>query len=150
MFYTQGNILYALFIHEFPTKVLALLVIAAGCGLPAFAIFGPYGDICTGFTLTGTEFSAGFLRVLFSFSVRILLFRIFKLANIKGAFWICSLSVVALLSVPRIGGAEHLWMNGLCDTVCAVVFFPLLVYLGASGKTTDTYTTIFCCKNTIN
>lgn len=139
-----GNILYALFIHKFPTKVLALLVSAAGCGLAAFAIFGPYGDICAGFTLTGTEFTAGFLRVLFSFSAGLLLYRIFKPANIKGAFWICSLSIVVLLSVPRIGGADHLWLNGLYDTVCAVVFFPILVYLGASGKTTDKYTTRLC------
>ena len=139
-----GNILYALFIHKFPTKVLALLVFAAGCGLAAFAIFGPYGDICAGFTLTGTEFTAGFLRVLFSFSAGLLLYRIFKPANIRGAFWICTFSIVLLLSVPRLGGAEHLWLNGLYDTVCAVVFFPILVYLGASGKTTDKYTTRIC------
>ena len=27
-----------------------------------------------------------------------------------------------VLAIPRIGGTEHLWMNGLYDTVCCVVF----------------------------
>ena len=133
-----GNILYALFIHKFSTRVLA------GCGLALFAIGGPYGDICAGFSLTGTEFTAGSLRLLFSFSAGLLLFRIFKPVKVKGAFWICSLSIIALLSVPRLGGAEYLWMNGVYDTVCFAVFFPFLVYLGASGKTTDKYTTRIC------
>lgn len=139
-----GNILYALFIRKCSTKALSGLVFFAGCGLAVFAIGGPYGDICAGFSLTGIEFTAGFLRLLFSFSAGLLLFRIFKPANIKGAFWICSLSIVALLSVPRIGGAEYLWMNGLYDTVCFSLLFPILVYLGASGKTTDKYTTRLC------
>ena len=139
-----GNILYALFIHKFSTRVLAVLVFLAGCGLALFANGGPYGDICAGFSLTGTEFTAGSLRLLFSFSAGLLLFRIFKPVKVKGAFWICSLSIIALLSVPRLGGAEYLWMNGVYDTVCFAVFFPFLVYLGASGKTTDKYTTRIC------
>lgn len=139
-----GNLLYALFIHRFSTRALAVLVFVAGCGLATFAIWGPYGDICAGFQLTGTEFTAGLLRLLFSFSAGLLLFRIFKPAKVKGAFWICSLSLIILMAVPRIGGAEHLWLNGLYDTVCFVVFFPLLVYLGASGKTTDKVTTALC------
>lgn len=139
-----GNILYVLFIRKLSTKALAVLVFVAGCGLASFAIWGPLGDICVGFSLTETEFTGGSFRLLFSFSAGLLLSRIFKPANIKGAFWICSLFIVALLAVPRIGGAEHLWMNGIYDTVCCVVFFPLLVYLGASGNTTDKYTTRVC------
>jgi peptidoglycan/LPS O-acetylase OafA/YrhL len=139
-----GNILYVLFIRKLSTKALAVLVFVAGCGLASFAIWGPLGDICVGFSLTETEFTGGSFRLLFSFSAGLLLSRIFKPANIKGAFWICSLFIVALLAVPRIGGAEYLWMNGIYDTVCCVVFFPLLVYLGASGNTTDKYTTRVC------
>jgi peptidoglycan/LPS O-acetylase OafA/YrhL len=134
-----GNILYALFIRKLSTIALTVLVITAGSALAAFAIFGPYGDICAGFQLTGTEFAGGFLRLLFSFSAGLLLSRIFKPINIKGAFWLCSLSIIVLLSVPRIGGAEHLWMNGLYDTLCVAIFFPFIVFLGASGKTTDKY-----------
>lgn len=139
-----GNILYALFIHRLPTKALSVLVALAGCGLAAFAIWGPLGDLCFGFALDGDNMLGGSLRLLFSFSAGLLLSRVFKPTRIKGAFWICSLSVVALLAVPRLGGSEHLWMNGLYDTVCALALFPLLVYLGASGKTTDRITTRVC------
>ena len=139
-----GNILYAFFIRKLPTRALSVLVLLAGCGLAAFAIWGPLGDICVGFAMDGVNMTGGSLRLLFAFSAGLLLSRVFKPIHIKGAFWICSLAVVALLSVPRIGGSEHLWMNGLYDTVCAVVFFPLLVYLGASGKTTDKITTRVC------
>lgn len=139
-----GNILYALFIHRLPTKALTVLVALAGCGLAAFAIWGPLGDLCFGFALDGDNMLGGSLRLLFSFSAGLLLSRVFKPTRIRGAFWICSLSVVALLAVPRIGGSEHLWMNGLYDTLCALALFPLLVYLGASGKTTDRITTRVC------
>ncbi len=139
-----GNILYALFIRRLPTKALAALVFLAGCGLALFAVFGPLGDICIGFSLTGTEFTGGSLRLLFSFSAGLLLSRIFKPAKVKGAFWICSVFIVTLLALPRIGGAEHLWMNGIYDTVCCVVFFPLLVCLGASGTSAGKYTSRIC------
>lgn len=139
-----GNILYALFIRKLSTRALTGLVIMAGCGLAVFSIFGPYGDICAGFSLTGPELTCGFLRLLYAFSAGLLLSRVFKPTYIKGAFWICSLAIIVLLAVPRLGGAEHLWMNGLYDTVCFALFFPLLVYIGTSGKTTDAYTNRIC------
>ncbi|GAB3919925.1 acyltransferase family protein [Larkinella terrae] len=139
-----GNILYALFIHKLPTKALSALVLLAGCGLAAFAIWGPYGDICVGFSITGDNMLGGFLRMLFSFPAGLLLSRVFKPVTVKGAFWIGSLSIVILSAMPRIGGSNSLWMNGLYDTVCAVILFPLLVYLGASGMTTDKITTRIC------
>lgn len=139
-----GNILYVLLIRKLSIKALAALVFVAGCGLAVFAIFGPLGDICVGFSLTSVEFTGGSLRLLFSFSAGLFISRIFKPVNIKGAFWICSLSVIILLAVPRIGGAEHLWMNGVYDAICCIIFFPILVWLGASGKNTDRYTTHIC------
>lgn len=139
-----GNIFYVLFIHKLSTKMLALLVSIAACGLAAFAILGSDGDLCSGFSLTGMGFTAGFLRVMFSFSAGLLLFRVFKPIRVKGAFWICGLAVIALLAVPRIGGAGHLWINGLYDTVCVVVIFPFLVYLGASGQTIGKYSRQIC------
>lgn len=139
-----GNILYALFIRKLSIRNLAIFVLLAGLGLASFSIFGPYGDICVGFSLTDDNMVGGSLRILFSFPAGLLLSRIFKPVHIKGAFWICSLSVVVLLVIPRIGDGESLWMNGLYDTVCFAFLFPLLVYLGASGKTTDKHTTRVC------
>lgn len=139
-----GNILYAIILRKLPTKALAILVLIAGCGLGAFAIYGPLGDICVGFSWTGDNLLGGSLRLLFSFSAGLLLSRVFKPTYIKGAFWIVSLLIVVLLSIPRIGGAEHLWMNGLYDTLCTVLVFPVLVYIGASGRITSKWTSKLC------
>lgn len=58
----------------------------------------------------------------------------FKPVRIPGAFWLCSLGVVALLVVPHLGGNDTMWINGLYDALCVIVFFPLLIWLGAFGK----------------
>ena len=139
-----GNVLYALFIRRLSTRALAVLVAAAGCGLAAFSVWGPLGDICVGGSLTGENSVGGSLRLLFAFPAGLLLSRVFRPVRVRGAFWIGSLAVVALASVPRIGGSEHLWMNGVYDALCAVVLFPLIVWIGASGKTTDRVTSRIC------
>ena len=122
-----GNILYALFLRRLPTRALAALVLLAGCGLTAFAVWGPLGDICVGFALTEENIVGGSLRLLFSFSAGLLMSRVFKPVRVRGAFWIGALGVVAVSAVPRIGGSEHLWMNGLYDAACAIAVFPLIV-----------------------
>lgn len=139
-----GNILYAFFIRKLSTKALAILVLITGCGLAAFAIGGPYGDICVGFSMTGDNMLGGSLRLLFSFSAGLLLSRIFRPVHVKGIFWIGALAIIILSAIPRLGGEKHLWMNGLYDTICFAVIFPLLVYLGASAKTTNKTTTQVC------
>ena len=141
-----GNLLYALFIRRFSTIQLAVWVGLFACGLALFAIHGP-GDLCYGFSLDGTNFLGGMLRLLFAFSAGLLLSRLFLKSghkSLRGAFWWCSLAVVALLAVPRIGGTEHLWRNGIYDTLCAVAFFPLIVWIAAAGKTTDRFTGSIC------
>lgn len=139
-----GNILYALFIRKFSNMALAIFVCIAGLGLGYFAVFGPYGDICAGFSLSGENIAGGSLRLLFSFSAGLLLFRLIKPGKIKGAFWISGIPVVVLLVIPRIGGADDLWKNGLYDMACVVFAFPLIVYLGASGTVMDKFTARIC------
>ena len=139
-----GNLLYVFLIRRLSTTALAVLVALAGCGLAAFAIAGPLGDLCVGFALTDENIIGGSLRLLFAFPAGLLLSRIFRPVAVRGAFWICTAAIVALSAVPRIGGAGHLWMNGLYDAFCAIVLFPLLVFLGASGKITDRITTRIC------
>ncbi|MCE9106459.1 acyltransferase [Bacteroides pyogenes] len=139
-----GNLLYVFFIRKLSTAALSVLVLLAAFGLGIFAIFGPLGDICVGYAMTGENIVGGFLRLLFSFSAGLLMSRLFNPVRIKGAFWIGGISIVMLAAVPRIGGSENLWMNGIYDTVCVVLLFPLIVWLGASGKTTDRVTARIC------
>ena len=126
--------LYAFFIRKLSTGALSVVVFLAGCGLAAFAVWGPLGDICVGFAMTEENMIGGSLRLMFAFSAGLLLSRVFNPVHIRGAFWICGLCVVALLSVPRIGGSENLWMNGLYDTFCAVVAFPCWFFSGRRAR----------------
>ena len=141
-----GNIMYALFIRRMSTKALTALVVLAGIGLASFAIFNfsGAGHLGVGWTMEEYNLIGGFLRVLFAFSILVLMSRVFKPIPVKGAFWICSLAIVVLLSMPYVGNGEALWMNGIYDSVCAILIFPMLVYLGASGKTTDKHSARIC------
>lgn len=134
-----GNILYALFLRRLSTKALTVLVVLAGLGLASFAVFNlsGYGHLGVGWSLLDYNLLGGFLRVLFSFSAGLLMSRIFKPVHMRGAFWLCSLGLVLLFSTPHLGGMESPWINGLYDSVCTLFLLPAIVYLGASGKTTD-------------
>lgn len=141
-----GNILYALFIRNFSTRALTALVVIAGAGLASFAVFNlsGYGHLGVGWSMIDYNLLGGFLRLMFSFSVGLLMSRVFRPVKIKGAFWICSAVLAVLFCVPHLGGEDRLWLNGLYESACALFIFPLLVYLGASGKTTDRMTSRVC------
>lgn len=135
-----GNILYAVFIHRLSTKALTILVVLLGVGLAGFTLFdvSGYDMIGVGWTLDGVNFLGGSLRMLFPFSLGMLLSRNFKPFQMKGAFWICSIVLLILFCVPYIkADAAPISLNGLFEAVCIIFIFPVLVWLGASGKTTD-------------
>lgn len=134
-----GNILYALFIRRLSTKALTVLVVLAGAGLASFAVlnYSGYGHLGVGWSMADYNLHGGFLRLLFSFSIGLLMSRNFKPIHIRGAFWICALTIVILLSMPYMGDGSEPWKNGLYDALCTIVVFPILVYLSASGKITD-------------
>ncbi len=141
-----GNILYALILRKLSTKVLTVLVVLSGMGLASFALFNlsGFGHLGVGWSMLDYNLPGGFLRLLFAFSIGLLMSRNFKPIKIKGAFWISGLAIVVLLSIPYIGNGESPWMNGLYDAVCTIVIFPILVYIGASDRTTNKTTTKMC------
>jgi peptidoglycan/LPS O-acetylase OafA/YrhL len=128
-----ANILYALGIRKLSNKALAGLVLVAGAVLTHFAVTNPNGDVAGGWTLNAEHLRIGMTRTLFPFFAGLLLSRVAKPIYIKNAFLLCSLLVAAVLLMPRIGGADQLWLNGLYEAFCIIVLFPLIVYLGASG-----------------
>lgn len=142
-----GNLLYALFLRRLPTRWLAGFVALTGIGLAAYAVGNGsgYGHLGVGWTLAGNNLPGGLLRLLFAFPMGLLLSRLFRPVAVRGAFWICSLAVIALLCVPYVGDGTAPWMNGLYDAACVLVLFPLLVWLGASGRASDR-TTARTCK----
>ncbi|HMI02964.1 MAG TPA: acyltransferase family protein, partial [Pedobacter sp.] len=126
-----ANILYAVWIRKFSKTALSILVGIAAVALAHLAISN--GDVSGGWTLNVEQVRIGFTRVMYPFFAGLLLSRIAKPAKIKNALLWCCLLVAVVLYMPRIGGAGHLWLNGIYDSVCIIIVFPLIVYLGASG-----------------
>lgn len=141
-----GNILYALFIRRLSNKALTIVVVLLGVALASFAIFNVsgYGNIGVGWTLDGVNFIGGLLRMLFPFSMGMLLSRNFKPMKLRGAFWICTLVMIALLAVPYLEGTESICTNGIYEAFCIIIAFPILLWIGASGTTTDKKSTQIC------
>lgn len=141
-----GNLLYALFIHRLGNKALAVWTVLMGIGLGYFTItdFSGYGCLGVGWTLDAVNFTGGLLRMLFPFSLGMLVCRHFKPAKVRGAFWICTLSLIVLFHIPFIPGLEPVCYNGIFEMACIALVFPALVWLGASGTTTDRFSSGVC------
>lgn len=141
-----GNLLYMLLLRRLPTRWLTLLVALTGAALAAFAIgdLSGYGHLGVGWTLAGSNFPGGMLRLLFAFPAGLLLARRFRPVRIRGAFWLCSLLLAVLLAMPYVGSEQNHLFNGLYDTLSTLLLFPLLLWLGASGHATDAATARIC------
>ncbi|WP_101688249.1 acyltransferase family protein [Dysgonomonas massiliensis] len=141
-----GNIIYALLIRRLSTRWLKLLVALTAVGVACYAIGNGsgYGHLGVGWTMANNNLCAGFLCMMFCFSAGLLMARVFRPIRIRGAFWLCSLGLIALTAVPHLGGESDPWMNGIYDALCVIVFFPLLIWLGASGVTSDSKSTAIC------
>jgi peptidoglycan/LPS O-acetylase OafA/YrhL len=129
-----ANILYALFVRKFSNLMLGVCVFAAGCALLYHCVSGPNGDVIGGWSITPEQVRLGLTRLLYPFFAGLLLSRIVTVGRVKHAFLLCTVIITAALALPRIGGEQQLWMNGLYESLCIIVVFPLVVYLGASGE----------------
>jgi peptidoglycan/LPS O-acetylase OafA/YrhL len=129
-----ANILYALFVRKFSNTLLTILVIIAGAALLHLAVTSPSGDVIGGWSLETTQLRIGFTRLLYPFFAGLLLSRITKPTKVKNAFLWCSLLLVVVFSIPRVGTDQSHWLNGLYDSFVILLVFPSIVYLGASGS----------------
>jgi peptidoglycan/LPS O-acetylase OafA/YrhL len=143
-----ANILYAVIFRRFSKTLLAIFVLIFAGLLVNYLVFNypifnfplfnhfvwkPQGDVIGGWSLNADQLTVGFTRLLYPFFAGVLLCRLGKLIHIKGAFWVCSALIIIVFSVPRLGGADHLWMNGLYEAFAIIVIFPLIVAIGAGG-----------------
>lgn len=136
-----GNIMYALFIRRLPNKTLACLVAISGALWAWFAIgnVSGYDMLGVGWTLDGTNFLGGLLRMTFPFTLGMLIARNFKPVRVPGIFWISIAVLFALFSVPYIPAdlcscTEDISLNSTYELACIVLVFPLIVWLAASGN----------------
>jgi peptidoglycan/LPS O-acetylase OafA/YrhL len=134
-----GNILYALFIRRLPTWGLGILTAALGFAHAYFFVtdVSGYGMVGVGWTIDEVNFWGGLVRMLFPFTIGMLFARTFKPRKIKGAFYICSIALVALFAVPYIAPAGEISINSLYEFICVAFIFPALVWLGACGTASE-------------
>ena len=136
-----GNIMYALFIRRFSTRVLAVWTALLGALFAWFFLADVvgYGSIGVGWTLADNNFWGGLLRMTFSYSLGLLISRVFTPMKVKGAFWLSSALIALFLFVPNFGE----W-NCLYEVLCVICLFPVILWIGASGVTTDRRSTAIC------
>ena len=140
-----GNILYALFIRKFSKTALTVLVAIAACFTVHRCLTAPAGDIVGGWALNWEQQYVGLVRLMYPFFGGLLLSRLGWLIRIrKNAFGWCSLMIVVVLSVPRIGGEDGYWMNGLYEAFCIICIFPVIVSMGAGGRITGRRSAAVC------
>lgn len=127
-----GNFLYALLLRKVSNKVLAIFTFIAGAVLLHMAI--TRGDVIGGWAFNAEQFYVGFTRLLYPFLAGLLLSRIAQPGKIKNAYLWAAIILTLVLALPRIGGHEEGWMNGIYDALVIILVFPFIVYLGASGR----------------
>jgi peptidoglycan/LPS O-acetylase OafA/YrhL len=139
-----ANILHALVLRRLPKIILAILVALAAINLVHMAVTSSHGDIIGGWSVEPEQLRIGFTRLLFPYMAGMLLRRAIKVAEGKPTFLFTALLLIIVLSIPRIGGHENVWMNGLYDSLSVIVVFPIIVYLGAIGKVSGKITERIC------
>lgn len=150
-----ANILYALVIRRFSRVALAIFVACTAYftiditfnidtfGLLAHRDYAAY-TLIGGWSITAEQMYIGVTRLLYPFFMGLLLSRMNRLIKVRGGFWWCSLLVVALLVMPRIGGDRAMWMNGAYEACCVLLVFPLIVAMGAGSRVTDKRSAAVC------
>lgn len=140
-----ANILYATIIRHFSKVMLFIFLIFAAFltlnltmnwdvlhvfqarSYAAYTVIG-------GWSLTPAQISIALSRLLYPFFAGLLLSRINKLIKVRAGFWWCSLLIATILVMPRIGGTDKMWMNGIYESISIIVLFPLIVLMGAGSN----------------
>jgi peptidoglycan/LPS O-acetylase OafA/YrhL len=139
-----ANLLYALVVRHFSKKLLGVLVLLAAVAVMHLGLTSHDGDFAGGWSVDAQNLHIGFTRLMFPFFGGLLLFRLGKILRAPHAFWICSGLIVVVLALPRFGGEAHYWMNGLYESLCIILIFPLIVALGAGGALGGRYSAGIC------
>ena len=132
-----ANILYAVGVRKLSNRALGVVVGLSALALVHLLVFGPRGDVIGGWALDANGIRIGLTRVLFPFFAGVLLMRLGKRIRVGNAFGVCSVLLIVALALPRFGGTERLWVNGLYEALCVIVLFPLIVAIGAGEKSVD-------------
>ena len=167
-----GNILYALFIRKLSNRSLAFLCGITGILWIAFVTYdiSGYDMIGIGWTLDAVNFSGGLLRMLFPFTLGMLMSRRFrdngqqttdnsrsampepvegktrhfgKLSD-RTVFYFSIIVMFVLFSMPYITKTGSISLNGIYELSCIILVFPAIIWFGAEANITNSFTTKLC------
>ena len=141
-----GNILYALFLRRLSSRALGVVVSVTGLAWIYYAVtdVSGYGMVGVGWTLDAANFGGGLLRMLFPFTLGMLMARNFKPTKVRGIFWIATGLLFVLFSVPYLPVVGGVHLNGVYEMVCIMLVFPCIVWLAASGTISDSLSSNLC------
>lgn len=165
-----GNVIYALIIRKLSAKWLKITVIIMALLFGAFAVTDTsgYGSIGVGWTLDKINFAGGLLRMLFPFTLGMLIRRRLFSGNksatgscknsttarksggaqlasyLKGftgttSFIISSLLLFIIFSVPFLGSDGNLSRNGIFEFCAISIIFPIILIMGAGAAIPQTH-----------
>ena len=140
-----ANILYATVIRHFSKTVLAIFVAFTAfltlnltMNWDMFNVFEPRNyaafTVIGGWSISPDQICIGATRLLYPFFAGLLISRVNKLIKVKAGFWWCSLLIAVILVMPRIGGMDKMWMNGIYESIVILFLFPLIVSMGAGSS----------------
>ena len=128
-----ANLLYALGLRKLSKRWLGLLTGASAVFLAHMLLTGE-GDAIGGWSLSLAQLHIGLARLLFPFLAGMLLMRSGGRIRVPHGFLVCTVLLVGSMALPRFGGPDHLWVNGLYESVCIIVIFPTIVAIGAGHQ----------------
>ena len=164
-----GNVLYALFIRKLSNRSLAFLCGITGILWITFVTYdiSGYDMIGIGWTLDAVNFCGGLLRMLFPFSLGMLMSRRFRdkrrKANDKrrkakdkcqslslsqcqsqSLFYFSIIVMFVLFSMPYVTKTGSISLNGIYELSCIILVFPAIIWFGAAADITNNFTTKLC------
>lgn len=143
MFEYVANIFYALVLRHLPKLALGVLV-AVSAVLTAdltlrLNLFGLLVSewnsysVIGGFVFDAEHVYIGYVRLLYPFLMGLLLCRLGWKIRVKGGFWVTSLIILIMLSVPTLGGVNKI-VDGMYQLVVILLGFPLVLAIGAGSS----------------
>lgn len=153
MYEYVANILYAVFFRHIGKVLLGVVMAFCAVGTADLCfnlnIFGLLTDpaysysVNGGFVLNAEHVYRALVRLLFPFTAGLLLSRTGRSIRIRHGFLISSLMVLAMLSVPFLGGR---WAagDGLYQFLCIALLFPVILAIGSGSELKGRKATSFC------
>lgn len=143
MFEYVANIFYALVLRHLPKLALGVLV-AVSAVLTAdltlrLNMFGLLVSewnsysVIGGFVFDAEHVYIGYVRLLYPFLMGLLLCRLGWKIRVQGGFWVTSLIILTMLSVPTLGGVDKI-VDGMYQLVVILLGFPLVLAIGAGSS----------------